>query len=108
MSALISVFLCPGALKAEPPVLDPAQAIRGQQLFLDTCAACHGDEALGESGPDIQGSTLHDVETAIRGIDQMPEIWLDEGEPKAIATFLMSLNPKIAEIKLRHEQMMAN
>jgi|GEM_PF-1771928 Cytochrome c, mono- and diheme variants len=97
-----TVFALP-VLAQEVDLSDPALIATGQQAFLDYCSACHGEEALGENGPDIQGSILKDVTQAVKGIDQMPEIWLEDGEPEAITAFLMSLNPKVAEIKLRLE-----
>jgi mono/diheme cytochrome c family protein len=98
----LCLFALPGFAE-ETALTDPALIATGQQAFLDYCSACHGEEALGENGPDIQGSILKDVTMAVKGIDQMPEIWLEDGEPEAIAAFLMSLDPKVAEIKLRLE-----
>ncbi len=45
---------------APPP--DPAAAARGQKLFLQTCAFCHGQNATGAEGPDLVRSSvvLHD------------------------------------------------
>lgn len=101
--APLFLLIAAPALAQETDFSDPALIAAGATAFTDYCSACHGEDALGENGPDIQGSILKDVTEAVRGIDQMPEIWLDDGEPEAIAAFLMSLNPKVAEIKLRLE-----
>jgi cytochrome c oxidase cbb3-type subunit 3 len=44
------------------PPADPAAAARGQQLFMQNCAFCHGANATGAEGPDLLRSTivLHD------------------------------------------------
>lgn len=77
--------------------------VSGASLYTDMCAACHGEDAVGATGPDIQGSTLKDVTQAIRGIDQMPEVFIEEKEAEAIAAYLMALNPEVAETKRRLE-----
>ena len=41
----------------------PALVARGRQLFLDSCAHCHGADARGDEGPD-----LHDVQVSDRYI----------------------------------------
>lgn len=45
---------------APPP--DPEAAARGQKLFLQNCAFCHGQNATGAEGPDLVRSSivLHD------------------------------------------------
>jgi cytochrome c oxidase cbb3-type subunit 3 len=44
------------------PPADPAAAARGQRLFVQNCAFCHGANATGAEGPDLLRSTivLHD------------------------------------------------
>jgi cytochrome c oxidase cbb3-type subunit 3 len=44
------------------PPADPAAASRGQALFAQNCAFCHGPTATGAEGPDLLRSTvvLHD------------------------------------------------
>lgn len=49
---------------------DPAA---GQTLFDDNCAACHGTDGTGGSGPDITGSASGDIEDAVtNGKETMP------------------------------------
>lgn len=99
--ALIFTLLSTPALAQEVDFTDPALIGFGEEVFTDFCMACHGEEALGGNGPDIQGAILSDVTQAIRGTDQMDPVELYEGEPEAVAAYLMSLAPKVAEIKLR-------
>ena len=44
------------------PAADPIAAARGQKLFVQNCAFCHGTNATGAEGPDLLRSTivLHD------------------------------------------------
>lgn len=44
------------------PAADPVAAGRGQKLFVQNCAFCHGQNATGAEGPDLLRSTivLHD------------------------------------------------
>ncbi|WP_226551041.1 c-type cytochrome [Celeribacter naphthalenivorans] len=99
--ALIFTFLTPPALAQEVDFADPALIDAGKEVFTDFCMACHGEEALGGNGPDIQGAILSDVTQAIRGTDQMEPVELVDGEPEAVAAYLMALAPKVAEIKMR-------
>jgi mono/diheme cytochrome c family protein len=41
----------------------PLLVARGRELFLDSCAHCHGADATGDEGPD-----LHDVQVSDRYI----------------------------------------
>lgn len=101
--ALIFTLLTTPALAQEVDFSDPALIGFGEEVFTDFCMACHGEEALGGNGPDIQGAILSDVTQAIRGTDQMEPVELVDGEPEAVAAYLMSLAPKVAETKLRLE-----
>lgn len=51
------------------PPADPAAAARGQQLFGQNCAFCHGANATGAEGPDLLRSTvvLHDEKSETIG-----------------------------------------
>ena len=75
----------------------------GSALHAQYCARCHGSEASGSSAPDIRGSIGTDVSRASAGMDQMPAVSLTPAEIVAIAAWLSSLAPEIAEIRLRHE-----
>ncbi|WP_417263692.1 c-type cytochrome [Celeribacter sp.] len=88
--ALIFTLLTTPALAQEVDFTDPALIDAGKEVFTDFCMACHGEEALGGNGPDIQGAILSDVTQAIRGTDQMEPVELYEGEPEAVAAYLMA------------------
>lgn len=80
----------------------PSDKIRsGETVYLEKCADCHGKDATGASGPDVQGILLSDVVVAAQGIESMPEIELEAGEADAIAVFLMSLAPDQAKRRLK-------
>ncbi|WP_417253419.1 c-type cytochrome [Celeribacter sp.] len=99
--ALVFSLLATPILAQDVDFSDPALIAFGQDVYTDFCLACHGEEALGGNGPDIQGSILSDITQAIRGTDQMEPVELYEGEPEAVAAYLMSLAPEVAETKLR-------
>lgn len=45
-----------------PALADPALVAHGAQLFIDTCARCHGPDASGGVGPALKASLLTDAE----------------------------------------------
>ena len=54
-----------------PPqqVVDSGRAAEGKQVFADTCAACHGADGGGGSGPRLQGEQAYtDPELVVKQI----------------------------------------
>ena len=43
----------------------------GADLFATNCAACHGSDASGSIGPNIQGKTAADIQSAIDTVSAM-------------------------------------
>ncbi|MBL8236749.1 MAG: PQQ-dependent dehydrogenase, methanol/ethanol family [Bryobacterales bacterium] len=80
------------------------EAIReGQQLFVRSCSACHGDTAKGGRAPDLttgewkHGGTAEDlVRNIVKGIPgtQMPPFPMPDNEARAIVSYLLSLSAK--------------
>ncbi|SFK14349.1 c-type cytochrome [Celeribacter neptunius] len=103
LALLLPSLLAAQGLAQDIDSSDPTLISFGEQVYADACRTCHGAEALGGNGPDIQGALPGDVKTAIRGTDQMPPVELSAGAPEAVAAYLMSLNPKVADIRLRLE-----
>ena len=68
----------------------------GQQVYLAKCAACHGAQAQGGTGPRLQGNPIRKVPEAMReiilkGRGQMPAVPLTEAEMQALLQYLGGL-----------------
>lgn len=68
----------------------------GQQVYLGKCAACHGAQAQGGSGPRLQGNPISKVPEAVReivlkGRGQMAAVPLSEAEMQALLQYLGGL-----------------
>ena len=92
--------LWPCAVFADELHLPKDRIEAGRAIFLNKCSQCHGMDASGGNAPDIQGILLKDVKEAARGVEDMPEIALDEVEAGHIAVFLMSLAPDQARVRI--------
>jgi len=69
---------------------------KGQQVYLSKCAACHGAQAQGGSGPRLQGNPINKVPEAVReivlkGRGQMPAVALNEEEMQELLEYLEGL-----------------
>ncbi|MCX7601030.1 MAG: c-type cytochrome [Meiothermus sp.] len=69
---------------------------RGRQVYLAHCAACHGAQAQGGTGPRLQGNPIRKVPEALReiilkGRGQMPAIPLSEADLQALLPYLGGL-----------------
>ena len=69
---------------------------QGQQVYLARCAACHGAQAQGGTGPRLQGNPINKVPEAVReivlkGRGQMPAVALNEEEMQALLQYLGGL-----------------
>jgi len=69
---------------------------KGQQVYLGKCAACHGAQAQGGSGPRLQGNPISKVPEAVReivlkGRGQMPAQQLSLEELDALLQYLGGL-----------------
>ncbi|MHC0051863.1 c-type cytochrome [Actibacterium sp. D379-3] len=93
LCALAVIAGAPG-LCAEP--LAPIQA-QGQVVFEESCAACHGHDAAGDTGSDIRAAPRHLVAWAIKGSDDMPEIDLSKAELDAVVAYLAHLGETIRD-----------
>jgi mono/diheme cytochrome c family protein len=73
-------------------------AAAGRHLFLMNCAHCHGDDALGDEGPNLHGlhksdGRIHQVITAgIKG--EMPSFGkkLNDSDIRALTAYLRTLS----------------
>lgn len=66
----------------------------GETLFADNCAACHGADGTGGSGPDITGLDATTVEdTVIAGEGDMPAYGetFDEQEIADVVAYVLTL-----------------
>ncbi len=69
---------------------------KGQQVYLGKCAACHGAQAQGASGPRLQGNPINKVpeavsEIVLKGRGQMPPQQLTSEELSALLQYLGGL-----------------
>lgn len=68
----------------------PALVATGRQLFLDSCAHCHGADARGDEGPD-----LHEIQVSDRYIANI----IKHGIPHEMPSFGKKLHaPEIAAL----------
>lgn len=73
------------------PTPTPTPGLDGAQLYSDNCAVCHGENAEGNIGPNIQGEDKEEIEEAIANVELMmtPSLMaLTDAELQAIADFL--------------------
>ncbi|WP_027881689.1 c-type cytochrome [Meiothermus rufus] len=71
-------------------------ASKGEQVYLSRCAACHGAQAQGGSGPRLRGNPVSKVpeavrEIVLRGRGQMPAIPLSAEELGVLLEYLGGL-----------------
>lgn len=66
---------------------------RGEKLFQETagCQACHGKDARGGKGPNVQGKKADDIRFQLEKNPAMSSIKLSPGEIDALAAYLQSL-----------------
>ena len=91
--------LAAALVKAYPFPLSPAKPpdlARAKVLFEANCAACHGAQAQGGTGPRLQGNPIRKVPEAVReivlkGRGQMPAVALNEAEMQALLQYLGGL-----------------
>ena len=78
---------------APPP--DPVAAARGQKLFTQNCAFCHGANATGAEGPDLVRSTvvLHDESG-----DQVGAVVLNGRPDRGMPAFPSFTRDQIADL----------
>lgn len=88
--AVVSLALSAGVAAAAIAAEDPGSAA-GRQLYAANCQACHGATATAGVGGDIRGLPLSVLARAVRGIEEMPAVDLDEAELTAIQAYLESL-----------------
>ena len=75
----------------------PALVARGRQLFLDSCAHCHGADARGDEGPDLHDAPVSDRyigNIITHGIPhEMPSFAKKHGAPdiSALTAYVRSL-----------------
>jgi mono/diheme cytochrome c family protein len=76
----------------------PALLARGRQLFLGSCAHCHGADATGDEGPDLHGVEVSDryiAHVITRGIKgEMPSFAkkLGAADVATLTAYLRSLD----------------
>ena len=76
-----SMPLGPNHLEKLPPSAIPIDAARGEQLYEDRCAACHGDEGLGsDEGPPVWGDESFNDGAGMSKIPKMAS-WLKVAMP---------------------------
>lgn len=69
---------------------------KGEQVYLARCAACHGAQAQGGTGPRLQGNPISKVpeavqEIVLKGRGQMPAVALSDQEMQALLQYLGGL-----------------
>jgi mono/diheme cytochrome c family protein len=104
MAFVAGEMIRPKAAAATGPteglVIPPAgtQAHKGYMLFMMNCAHCHGNDARGDEGPDLHGTTKSDarisslIKNGIKG--EMPKFGekLTDTDVQAIIAFVRSLD----------------
>ena len=76
------------------------QEHEGYALFLMNCAHCHGNDARGDEGPDLHGTTKSDarissiIKNGIKG--EMPQFGakLTDTDVRALIAFIRSLRDR--------------
>ena len=97
-ACLATAFLASAGLaEVKGPDDDPVVA-QGKDLYENVggfgCLACHGNDASGEIGPNIQGIDIGKIHVALTNVTDMASSLppLTEDEVKAIGAYLLFLN----------------
>jgi mono/diheme cytochrome c family protein len=62
---------------------------RLEHLFMEHCAACHGDDATAGAPGDIRGLGRSTILSAMAGVEEMPSFgFLDDAETDALILWL--------------------
>ena len=86
-----------GLAEVKGPDADPVVAA-GKVLFETIggfgCIACHGNDASGEIGPNIQGIDIGKIHVALTNVTDMASVLppLTDEDIKAIGAYLLFLN----------------
>lgn len=97
IAAVAAALAAPAALaQVGAPDADPLTA-RGKHLFETAgeigCISCHGNDASGEIGPNIQGIDVGKIHVALTNVTDMNFITgLTDDDIKAIGSYLLFLN----------------
>lgn len=99
LAACIATALAASAGLAEVkgPDTDPVVA-QGKLLFETVggfgCMACHGNDASGEIGPNIQGIDIGKIHVALTNVTDMASVLppLTDDDIKSIGAYLLFLN----------------
>lgn len=93
----VLIFVAPPLLAAETP--DGSDAARGQQVFAQNCATCHGNEGSGGFGPKLAPISARKDHRPVTDIIKepsanMPPLFpasLSERDVEDVATYLQTL-----------------
>ncbi len=103
IAAVLPVFLAAGltacvypqslANPSPSPSANTALISQGQQLFVANCQVCHGTNATGLIGPNIQGKTATDVTWALQNVAAMSSLsgTITTSDIQALGAYLSSL-----------------
>lgn len=72
-------------------------ATAGATVFADHCAACHGADGTGGSGPSLAGTNMKDDSEVVgviqNGVGDMPAQGLTDAQTKDVLAWLRSTFP---------------
>ena len=89
--ALSMIALAIGTAMSSAQVADVDEDLlaRGADLFMEHCAACHGDDATAGAPGDIRGLGRSTILSAMAGVEEMPSFgFLDDAETDALILWL--------------------
>ncbi len=95
VAAGLAACVYPQSLASPTPAPSANTALisQGQQLFTQHCQVCHGTNATGGFGPNIQGKTATDVTTALQTVSAMSSLngTISQTQIQALGAYLSSL-----------------
>jgi mono/diheme cytochrome c family protein len=89
--SLSMIVLAIGSVMSSAQVadIDDDMVARGADLFMEHCAACHGDDATAGAPGDIRGLGRSTILSAMAGVEEMPSFgFLDDAETDALILWL--------------------
>lgn len=80
--------------RANPQLTEEEKIVLGEEIYMNSCAACHAQDLSGAVGPSLRNvgnsfsvEEIHSI--IVNGKDSMPSIYLTDDEAALVADWLL-------------------